>query len=294
MDGLTNIRWQSDCDKPYEINLFKIVDLGNGKYEWQWGIANQPGTHNLARISFEIPSCVTFENPRWGYQNSRHDLQLTIVFSDDSYANCSRNPTSKNNLTSFLIPTRGTDITYFYLTLNTDKFAEVTAYFQDENGKCGSTCFPGIKDDCNTASCSFSQGRYFASPHKWPATTVTVGGKIYTEVEGRVLWNLKGQIASNSDARKAFFQAAAIKLSEVTSTASVWADVQIIDAWLATQLKLTAQSIATIPKNKVVAQAAGRIGDWIDQHHCKEGNNDKDEDDDDDDDDNDKKKKKRG
>jgi hypothetical protein len=62
---------------------------------------------------------------------------------------------------------------------------------------------------------------------------------------------------------------AAIKLSgsSVGKCATVWADVKLIEDWLATLPKLTPSAYKYT--NKAAADAAGRIGKWIDEHHCK-------------------------
>lgn len=279
MDDLLNtVVWEGDCDQPYNIQLLVRQQQSDGTWLWIWGIQNlsSPNVADLSRFSIHVPSCVKVLKTAYAYQTVAGGLQTeftTTVAPDASYANCRpTNVTGGKAVLSYPVVTYGTNTTYLVLIVDKEYALDVngTGYFQNSSG-CGTTCFPGIKDDCSAVSCSFSQGRYFASPHKWPAATVTVGGKTYTEAEGRALWNLKGQAASTSDALKAFFQASAIKLSAATisSTASVLADVKIIEDWLATQPKLTSVSIVSIPKNKAVAEAAGRIGNWIDANHCK-------------------------
>ena len=54
--------------------------------------------------------------------------------------------------------------------------------------------------------------------------------------------------------KQAFTQAAAIKLSGVSADASVWADVQIIEAYFASMPKMTASAM---PKNNSLNAAAG-------------------------------------
>jgi hypothetical protein len=134
-----------------------------------------------------------------------------------------------------------------------------------DNGACGST-----------PACSLSQGYWFAKPQAvWPNNgTVTLGGKVYTQAEGKAIWNSsnKGGILN---AKKAFTQATAIKLSNVAPSASVWADVAIIDAYFASIPKISATSIPANSKTGLNAQAgaaAGRIGNWIDANHCNESN----------------------
>jgi len=121
--------------------------------------------------------------------------------------------------------------------------------------------------------CSLSQGYWFAKPQAvWPAGSVTIGGKTYTQAEGKAIWN-----TSNSkgllNAKAAFLQASAIKLSKVEPTASVWADVQIIENYLANIAKLAPGSIPANSKtgpNANAGAAAGRIGNWINANHCAE------------------------
>jgi hypothetical protein len=139
------------------------------------------------------------------------------------------------------------------------------AFDTTTNGACGTI-----------PACSLSQGYWFAKPQAvWPNNgTVTIGGKVYTQAEGKAIWNStnKGGILN---AKKAFTQAAAIKLSNVLPSASVWADVAIIDAYFASIPKISASSIPPNSKTGLNAQAgaaAGRIGDWINANHCNESN----------------------
>jgi hypothetical protein len=122
------------------------------------------------------------------------------------------------------------------------------------------------------AGCSLSMGYWFAKPNLvWPGT-VTIGGKIYTQAEGKAIWNTSNA-GGMRDAKMAFLQVAAIKLSgsSVALNATVWADVAIAEAYLSTIPKLTP---STIPKNssasKAAGEAGGRIGKWIDDNHCTE------------------------
>jgi hypothetical protein len=131
------------------------------------------------------------------------------------------------------------------------------------NGVCGSSPI-----------CSLSQGYWFAKPQTiWPNNgTLTLGGKVYTQAEGKAIWNTSNK-GGMLNAKQAFTQAAAIKLSGVVATASVWADVQIIENYFATMPKISA---TLIPKNNSLnteaGAAAGRIGTWINANHCNETN----------------------
>jgi hypothetical protein len=130
----------------------------------------------------------------------------------------------------------------------------------------------GICGGTEAPACSLSQGYWFAKPQSvWGTSgTVNLGGKIYNKAEGVAIWTSSNK-GGLLNAKAAFTQAAAIKLSGVAASASVWADVAIIDGYLATVAKLSPTSL---PKdnsmNAAAGAAAGRIGSWIDSHHCTE------------------------
>jgi len=131
----------------------------------------------------------------------------------------------------------------------------------------------GVCGDTNVL-CSLSQGYWFAKPNAvWPNGTVTLGGKTYTQAEGKAIWNTpnsKGLL----NVKAAFTQAAAIKLSNVSPNASVWVDVQIIETYLSSlNYKLTPTNLPSNSKtgpNAAAGAAAGRIGNWINNNHCNE------------------------
>jgi hypothetical protein len=115
--------------------------------------------------------------------------------------------------------------------------------------------------------CSMSQGYWFSKPGiVWPGT-VTIAGHTYTQEEGKAIWG-----ASNTggipDSKAGFCQVVAIKLSGATvkQTASVWADVMLVERYLRTLGKLSPGNLPT--GNEEAKAAAGRIGDWINSHHC--------------------------
>ncbi|HEX2629786.1 MAG TPA: hypothetical protein VHM26_12255, partial [Chitinophagaceae bacterium] len=137
-----------------------------------------------------------------------------------------------------------------------------------------------------TEECSFSQGYWFASNpahpngvHPWGgdgSATVTIGGYVYTNAEGLAIWN-----ASNAggikDAKKAFTQLAAIRLSGVDeSNLALAAAIATIENWLANYgAKLNAgnlrnQTSAEITLYGNANAAATTISDWINANHCDE------------------------
>jgi len=129
--------------------------------------------------------------------------------------------------------------------------------------------------------CSFSQGYWFANNaahpdgvHPWNQT-VTIGGYTYTNAEGLAIWN-----ASNAggikDAKKAFTQLAAIKLSGIDANAAgLTAAVTTIESWLANYgAKLTAANLRNQTANEITLYgnakaAADAISAWINANHCQ-------------------------
>lgn len=127
---------------------------------------------------------------------------------------------------------------------------------------------PGSGD----GSCSYSQGYWFSKPGIIWTGSVTVAGFSYTQTEGSAIWNVPNTKGIH-DAKKGFLQVAAIKLSKVSSSATVWADVVVVEAYLAglgklDPSRLVSKSSNAYPSNPAAAAAAGRIGQWIEDHHC--------------------------
>jgi hypothetical protein len=178
------------------------------------------------------------------------------------------------NVLKFDLGTSDSAKSYYRLTINRDVEidTEVLAYYKSgKNTPCGTFNFPafGCERLVVDEGCSLSQGYWFAKPDlTWPGAVV-IGGKSYTRLEGLAIWNSsnKGGIAH---AKQGFLQVAAIKLSgsTVLPAATVWADVTIVENWLATLPKLTPANVKNY-SNPDVAAAAGRIGTWINAHHCE-------------------------
>ena len=136
---------------------------------------------------------------------------------------------------------------------NFEMFAEnitLTAHFEEEE----------IDDpddpDPVFGECSYSQGYWFARPQTvWPHD-VTIGGHIFTQEEGKAFW------PSNTNTKRAFTQYATIVLSGVDL--SLFPD-------LAEAMAVIEDYFANLYPDaapRQVNQAAGYIGDWVDQNHC--------------------------
>ena len=165
--------------------------------------------------------------------------------------------------------------TYSVIIANTSMSVTVTDSGSNTVGPYTIDMAGPICGGTTAANCSLSQGYWFAKPQAvWPNGTVTIGGKTYSQAEGKAIWNIsnaKGLL----NAKAAFTQAAAVKLSgsSVSPSATVWADVAIIDNYLASIAKISPTAIPGNSKtgaNAAAGAAAGRIGQWIDANHCKE------------------------
>jgi hypothetical protein len=185
---------------------------------------------------------------------------------------------SSANVFKFNFGTSGSTPTLYKLIVSGNYAQDNNNFAIFKSGSKTGCCIrtvPGI--GCKEVqNCSYSQGYYFGSPHIWPAPgSVAVGGFIYTEAEGRAIWACSNQ-GGIPDSKKGFTQVAALLLSNAypTGNAGIDADVMTIQNWLATKGKLVAcsnlpnQTSAEILLYGNAADAAGRIGQWINANHC--------------------------
>ncbi|SFQ76399.1 hypothetical protein [Hymenobacter arizonensis] len=159
--------------------------------------------------------------------------------------------------------------------------------------KFGNKCEQGVitGPGCSTSgpACSLSQGYWFSKPRVIWAGEVEVGGKSYTQADGKLIWKT-GTVGKpnyhTNNARKAFLQLATLKLSAAAqlfdasqAPATLLADMATIEDYLSTVDKLTvivnqttgATTVnfpANSADNKEAGEAAGRIGEWISNNHC--------------------------
>jgi len=124
--------------------------------------------------------------------------------------------------------------------------------------------------------CSLSQGYWFAKPHVGWNPKLELGGYQYSKSDGSSIWKApnKGGIPT---AKKAFTQYAAIMLSaeKYGTIGDIPSEVQdaldVIEAYFDGKPKLTSSNYNKtniFPNDAAVKEAAGFIGDWIDEHHC--------------------------
>ncbi len=260
----------------YSVVLESKINNGNGTYTWTWSVQNpNPGTglngtvQDLSHWGITLGTCATMADVVSGAYSADGISWTSFVpvLQEDKSQSCSTTPFLK-----FDFGTSGTAKSYFRLTItkNLETDNSVTALYKSgRNTGCGLFTFPGF--GCPPVvvnSCSMSQGYYFAKPNLVWETTVKVGGKIYTQEEGKAIWKASNR-GGIPDSKAGFTQVVAIKLSSATvhPSASVWADVAIVEAYLSTLNKLSPTYLPT--GNTAAKAAAGRIGDWIDANHCQ-------------------------
>jgi hypothetical protein len=160
--------------------------------------------------------------------------------------------------------------------------------------KAGSSCNMGaiFGPGCPiTDQCAYGQGRFFGegydengSIEQWPLKngnpTLTIGGKDYSPEETNALWDANtGQ--GLSEEMKAFFQLGALLISGATP-AELQDEITLIENYFLGLPKVvvsecTKQSgpntfkydCIMLPLNEDVQDAAGVIGDWIDDNKCE-------------------------
>jgi hypothetical protein len=267
----------------YNVSLVRTNDAFTTTFTWTIinpNPGNGSGTtiQSLSHWTF-IPGCPTKD----GLEQNWDDILSaefntgsgwdTITPTPELVRDPSQSCTSAN-VFKFDQGTTGSAPTMYRLVLsgNYSIDSNMVAYFKSgsRTGCCTKTV-PGI--GCKIVEvCSLSQGFYFAKPGPtWPSN-VTIGGFTYTEAEGRAIWNCSNA-GGIRDSKKAFTQVAALKLSNAypTGNAQIDADVVSIEAYLSgLNQKLVACTFLPTgtTAGALAAQAAGRIGDWINNNHC--------------------------
>ena len=128
--------------------------------------------------------------------------------------------------------------------------------------------------------CAFGQGYWYGNGNTaWPdvngsdAGNITIGDEFYTRDEARAIWWANnGECPGIPNAKKAFAFVSAIQLSgtSVIGNATLWNDMETVDNWLASLVRLTPENICDHPSAPATVMAAvARIGSWIDEHDCE-------------------------
>jgi hypothetical protein len=254
-------------------SLTVSVRSTSGSTELNFSVDNRPN-HSCAAIAgnVNLTQCLnqsSVSGPMSGAVVTLTDGSSTLSMSTDAAGNFTFSNVSNGTYT---VTVSGEDASGVAFTeaqtvvVENSEGLSTLAYAINTtpNGACG-----------GSPVCSLSQGYWFAKPQTiWPNNgTLTLGGKVYTQAEGKAIWNTTNK-GGMLNAKQAFTQAAAIKLSGVVANASVWADVAIIEAYFASIPKISANSIPKNgPLNAAAGAAAGRIGTWINENHCNETTN---------------------
>lgn len=253
------------------------VANGDGTWTYTWSMQNNTGSQNLSHWVMDLGSCVRIEDVVSASEGADRNAMTAVPVlwaPDPSLTNINLGGC---NITASVFKFQlGTPdaLTKVYYSIRLSKnvgTANVTGYYK--SGKitgCGTFTFTGLGcEEVVVEGYSYSQGFWFAKPQTiWSNGSLTIGGQTYTQEEGKAIWNATNK-KGLADSKAGFTQAAAIKLSAelnlVSPTASVWADVTIVENYLKTLSKLTPTYLPTA--NASAKAAAGRISVWIADHH---------------------------
>jgi hypothetical protein len=167
------------------------------------------------------------------------------------------------------------DVVYtVYFTLNQSVEIDNFIIWVKAGNNCKSAVVNGTDCDEPRENCSYSLGRFFAAPHNWCNGSVTVGGILYTEGQGREIFktpNNNGIL----DYKAGFLQLSTIYLSRDCYGLRI-SDLPLeARNWITTiETALTGVNLNDgIPPNsrdtRALKNAAGSLGDWIDANHCE-------------------------
>lgn len=278
----------AECAGPYNITLVGKVKTDNG-WMWTWRIVNpNPGNgsdgtvQGLSHFNLLVPNCepdeLTLLSAAYSTNGDNWTNNPIKIEGDNSIEkDCPElnTPSLKYNV--------GGDY-YFRLEIAEDyQPGLMYGYYKSGNNtSCGKTCFEGIscvRDNPRPPQgCSFSQGFWFAKPiseaNAWPDDFM-MGGKSYTQAEGKALFFVSG----NNELKRAFTQAATIKLSiatgYLTDPSGIIAAVNNVETVLSGLPKLTPANIGSVNKGltaatrKSLSNWAGAIGKYVDANHCE-------------------------
>jgi hypothetical protein len=246
---------------------------------WTYTITKNAGAKNLSHFIVNLDNCgaesATFDDILWATVNGS-----PVVFTDTEGKGTGCDPQS---LTSNFVKFDNLGAASSYvIVVKFDRgyqLATTTGWLK-AGTSCNSGSVPGPGCPVVLAYCSMSQGYYFAkgsdtngSDSVWTAKGgVTLGGNNYSHAEGSAIWDLN--TAHKRGVIKAFFQFSAIQLSgtDVSADVQLAADMATIDAYYTGKAKITTSNLSAaagvFPDDAAVSAAQGRIGQWIDAHHC--------------------------
>jgi hypothetical protein len=278
----------------YNVNLSVDYTSEPGHSIFTWSIQNPaPGNgsngtlQNLSHWDFVPSDCL---DDNWqdvlsaSYNQGAGWVAITPLPTIEPDPSLVKFGCTSGDVFKFDQGTTGSAITQYRIVMNGHwGTGDMTVFFKSgtNTGCCTKTITAGGIGCPEDESCSFSQGYWFANNdmhpegvHPW-GTTVTIGGYTYTNAEGLAIWNASN-VNGIKDAKKAFTQLAAIRLSGVDETdPELAAAVATIEAWLSiygaklTDANLRNQSAAEILAYGNAKAAADVISQWINANHCQ-------------------------
>ena len=128
-------------------------------------------------------------------------------------------------------------------------------------------------------NCTFTQGYWFAKPNgsQWPGTLETsgqiFGGQTYTYAEARAIFFGKNAKTGKTDAKQAFLQGLALKLSIVggaTPCSDAATALTTIETYFTGKPKVNPTNINTntYPSNAAIRTGSGVISACLNANHC--------------------------
>jgi hypothetical protein len=260
-----------DTLNPYQVKLESKTDNGNGTYSWTWSAQNPNpgdgtnGTYpDLDHLDFSLGHYLAIDN-LISAEVSTDGLTWTTVrpeYGIDGSQTCSPDTILQVNL-----GTRSNTKSYYRISINSNNNTEsgLNGIYVTSTGRCGTYQYTGFGSTVVDNSCSKPASFYFAKKYTW-RTNVKIGGYTYTQNEAKLIYNTsdKGGI---KDSKACFIQLVPIRFSTtISTTASVWADVAIVEDYLSRLGKLSPKNLPS--GNPTARAAATRISQWIEAHPC--------------------------
>lgn len=210
-----------------------------------------------------------FSSDRVNYENDAFDKSFpegVNITTDGTSVSWSITPRPGYCVANVAVIVKGSSDAHVYMYNDgTSSDSNLASPINSSNGNAGlsnlTICWNEVACE-DSEGCSMSMGYYFNSPVSvW--SSVTVGD--YT-----INYEDRGNYSANT--HHALMQAATIILSSATvaETASVWADVAVVQAWYTGNSTHPSGGKTATAAEKAVRDAGGNIGNWVDANHCED------------------------
>ncbi len=267
------------CNSNAYVITLESKTFSSGSWIWIWSVRNpNPGNGNngtsqdLSHWGMRFGTCLDFSDITGAAYsfNGTTWISFTHEYKVDPSQSCMTVPVLKFNA-----GTTGTAKTYYRLVISKDYSIDnaATGYYKSgARMPCCTVTFTGVGCPVPQAWCAFSQGYWFARPETIWCQNVTFGTNSYTQAQGQSLFP-----SGPNAARHAFTQASALQLSMhcVNNGAAIPASILAAYNTCVNFLAgLTYNDLlnGSYPPSSYqnIMNAAGAIGDWIQDNHCEE------------------------